>query len=91
MRSPISSSRSTPSARAIRRCVPNALMSKGIRPRVGFSNSSAGPPRTNDALHDAGDLEVRIDRRRDPLEVAVAFERGQELLQIAKGHKPSMS
>src|SRR4051794_30731955 len=43
IRCPISSRSATPSARAIRRWVPKAFISSGMRPRVGFSNSRAGP------------------------------------------------
>src|SRR5690606_4865959 len=41
---PISSTSSTPRAIAIRRRVPNRLIASGMVPRVGRSNSSAGPP-----------------------------------------------
>ena len=42
--SPMSSSRSTPSAFAILRSVPNTFMTSGMMPRVGRSKTSAGPP-----------------------------------------------
>ena len=86
IRSPISSSRSTPSAGAIRRCVPKTLIASGMRARDRVLEQQRRALLAHHPLDDPGHLEVRVDRRRDPGQVAVAFEGGEEALQIGEGH-----
>ena len=74
------------SALAMRASVPNTLMANGIDEPLTFSNSSAGPLVPYDSVDDLGDLEVRVDLRLDPLEVAVLLERAQEVAKIVIGH-----
>ena len=87
---PISSRSSTPSAFAIRRCVPNTLMASGIRPAGRILEQQRRPAVAHDALHDAGHLEVRIDACAYADQVAVALEIVEECLEIAVRHRPSI-
>ncbi len=82
IRSPISSSESTPSAIAIRFSVPNRLIATGISPRVGpleQQRRAAGPHGAGD---DLADLQRRVDRHGDPAQLAGRLQRGEEALQI---------
>ncbi len=90
IRSPISSSRSTPSAIAIRRSVPKRLMASGIEPRVGFSKSSAGPPARTTRCDDLADLQVRVDGHLDAAQLPVALQPRQEVAQVVIGHPASI-
>ena len=71
MRSPISSSRSTPSALAIRRSVPNTLMASGIvEPRdvLEQQRRAAGPvrPRVTISVTSRYGSTCALTRRRSP-------------------------
>ena len=88
-RSPSSSSRSTPSAAAMRSGEPKALMSTGVVKPSTFSKSSArfvvgGPLRH--AVGDLGDLEVARDGRGHAAELAALLEVRDELAEIGEGH-----
>ena len=51
-----------------------ALISTGTRLPLGFSKSSAGPPRLHRAVGELGDLQVRVHFERDPLQLAVFLQ-----------------
>ena len=73
---------STPSAIAIRCSVPKRLIATGMSPRVGRSNSSAGPAGPHGPGDDLADLQRRVDRHGDPVQLTGALQRGEEVLQI---------
>ena len=83
-----SSSFSTPSARHMRRSVPNWLIRSGCVDPFGFSNSSAGPPRFDDAIDDLGDLEVGVGLGRDTPELALALEERDPLAEVSGRRRP---
>ena len=70
----------------MRRSVPNTFIASGISPRVGCSNSNAGPCSRSTRCDDAGNLQVRVDRRAHPRKIAVSLQRGQKALQIRVAH-----
>jgi hypothetical protein len=94
IRSPTSSSDSTPSAIAIRFSVPNRLIATGISPRVGPLEQQRRPAGPHGPGHDLADLERGIDRNADPPQLAGRLEGGQETLQVgvreAAGHGHSV-
>ena len=61
LRSPTSSSRSTPNARHMRRSVPNWLISSGMLRCPSGARTAAPGRRLDGAVDDLGHLEVRVD------------------------------
>ena len=82
IRAPISSTLSTPSAIAMRRCVPKRLMATGISPRVGRSNSSAGPLARTVRVTISLISSVGSTGAPHAVQLAGALERGEEVLEI---------
>ena len=82
IRSPISSSESTPSAIAIRFSVPNRLIATGISPRVGRSKSSAGPPARTVRVTTSLISRVGSTGTLDPPQLPRALQRREEVLEI---------
>ena len=86
-----SSRASTPSAHAMRRTEPNSVdhhrMGYRGHRRIGTcSNSSAMPPRLRDAIGDLGDLEMRVHRRADTMQLSSLFQQSDEVTQVAESH-----
>ena len=86
-----SSSRSTPSARHMRRSVPNWLIRSGSSEPFGFSNRSAGAACLDGAVDDLGDLEVGVDLGRDALQLALALEERDPVAQVLRWRRQGAS
>jgi hypothetical protein len=57
------------------------FMKTGLTEPFGFSKSSAGPP-----VGKLGHLQHRVHLKRDSLQLAVCFQRRDELAQIGVSH-----
>ena len=77
-----SSSVSTPSARHMRRSVPNWLIRSGCLRALRVLEQERRPAGLDDAVDDLGDLEVGIDLRRDALQLALALEERDPLAEV---------
>ena len=81
-----SSSRSTPSARHMRRSLPNWLIRSGRREPLTLRKSSAGPSGLHHAIGDLGDLEVGIHLGVDLDELAFGAQQVEPLAQVVADH-----
>ena len=79
----MSSSRSTPKARHIRRSVPNWLMRSGRLDALDVLEQERRPARRDGARDDLCHLEVRVDLRADANELTLALEERDPLAQVA--------
>ena len=77
MRAATSSTEPTSSAISIRRMLAKALISTGIVLPLGFSNSSAGPPRFTERSANSVISRIRVDFERNALELAGSFQRAR--------------
>ena len=78
-----SSSFSTPSARHMRRSVPNWLMRSGCF-EPSLLEEQRRPARLDDAIGDLGDLEVGVDLGGDALQLALALEERDPLAEVSR-------
>ena len=69
----MSSSRSTPSAFAILRSLPNTFIASGMEPRAVVENQSRTAV-AHDPVHDLGGFQSRIDRYPDVPEIPFALQ-----------------
>jgi hypothetical protein len=74
-------------ARHMRRSVPNWLISRGCSEPLTVLEQERRAARLDRAIHDLGDLEVRIDLGRDALQLALALEQGDPGSEVSgRGH-----
>ena len=57
------------------------------RPPVHVLEQQRGTARLDHAVRDLGDLEIGVDRRRDPFQLSPLFEERNELAQVLEAHR----
>jgi len=93
MRSPISSSAQSPrhpllGAEHVHRQRHRRL---GTRGSADLLEQQCRALRPHDPLNDFGDLQVRVDRHPDPLQLAAALQAREHVGQVEVGHPPIFS
>ena len=83
----MSSRRSTPNARHIRRSVPNWLIEQRMRAAFGTLEEQRRPARLDRAIDDLRHLEARVDLGGDPHELALSLEERDPLAQVPGRHR----